>query len=144
MPTYLYWRLLRVFHRIASTAQRASPSVSQNFYEKGRKLCAVEAYPLFAMNVTVLRNDAMLKRITESVRISHVNALTVVGALMTLTDFTLSNVRRFCSSMGNKDNFLKFWLRWIYATIHRNVDHVIKRLAQNIRSQKRISLECNL
>ena len=30
-----------------------------------------------------------------------VNALTAVGALMTPTDFTLSNARRFYSSMGN-------------------------------------------
>ena len=30
-----------------------------------------------------------------------VNALTTVGALMTLTDFILSNARRFYSSMGN-------------------------------------------
>ena len=30
-----------------------------------------------------------------------VNALTAVGALMTLTDFTLSNARRFYSLMGN-------------------------------------------
>ena len=29
------------------------------------------------------------------------NALTAVGALMTLKDFTLSNTRRFYSSMGN-------------------------------------------
>ena len=29
------------------------------------------------------------------------NALTAVGALMTLIDFTLSNARRFYSSMGN-------------------------------------------
>ena len=29
-------------------------------------------------------------------------ALTAVGALMTLTDFTLSNSRRFYSSMGNR------------------------------------------
>ena len=29
------------------------------------------------------------------------NALTAVGALMTLTDFNLSNGRRFYSSMGN-------------------------------------------
>ena len=28
-------------------------------------------------------------------------ALTAVGALMTLIDFTLSNARGFCSSMGN-------------------------------------------
>ena len=30
-----------------------------------------------------------------------INALTAVGALMTLLDFTLSNARRFYSSMGN-------------------------------------------
>ena len=30
------------------------------------------------------------------------NALTVVGALMTLIDFTLSDARRFYSSMGNR------------------------------------------
>ena len=30
-----------------------------------------------------------------------INALTAVGALMTLIDFTLSNARRFYSSMGN-------------------------------------------
>ena len=30
-----------------------------------------------------------------------VNALTAVGALMTLIDLTLSNARRFYSSMGN-------------------------------------------
>ena len=29
------------------------------------------------------------------------NALTAIGALMTLIDFTLSNARRFYSSMGN-------------------------------------------
>ena len=29
------------------------------------------------------------------------NALTAVGALMTLKDFVLSNARRFYSSMGN-------------------------------------------
>ena len=32
---------------------------------------------------------------------SNLNALTTVGALMTLIDFTLSNARRFYSSMGN-------------------------------------------
>ena len=31
----------------------------------------------------------------------HFKALTAVGALMTLINFTLSNVRRFYSSMGN-------------------------------------------
>ena len=31
----------------------------------------------------------------------YLNALTAVGALMTLIDFTLSNARRFYSSMGN-------------------------------------------
>ena len=31
-----------------------------------------------------------------------INALTAVGALMTLIDFTLSNARRFYSSMGNR------------------------------------------
>ena len=30
-----------------------------------------------------------------------INALTAVGELMTLIDFTLSNARRFYSSMGN-------------------------------------------
>ena len=30
------------------------------------------------------------------------NALTAVGALMTLVDFTLSNARRFYSSMTNR------------------------------------------
>ena len=30
-----------------------------------------------------------------------IDALTAVGALMTLTDFTLSNARRFYSLMGN-------------------------------------------
>ena len=31
----------------------------------------------------------------------RINALTAVGALMTLIDFTLSNASRFYSSMGN-------------------------------------------
>ena len=31
----------------------------------------------------------------------NVNALTAVGVLMTLIDFTMSNARRFYSSMGN-------------------------------------------
>ena len=31
----------------------------------------------------------------------YINALTTVGALMTLIDFTLSNARRFYSSMEN-------------------------------------------
>ena len=31
----------------------------------------------------------------------QLNALTAVGALMTLIDFTLSNARRFYSSIGN-------------------------------------------
>ena len=35
------------------------------------------------------------------VRYLHFNALTAVGALMTLIDFTLSNTRGFYSSMGN-------------------------------------------
>ena len=33
--------------------------------------------------------------------ITLINALTAVGALVTLRDFTLSNARRFYSSMGN-------------------------------------------
>ena len=33
--------------------------------------------------------------------VASVNALTAVGALMALIDFTLSNARRFYSSMGN-------------------------------------------
>ena len=33
--------------------------------------------------------------------LATLNALTAVGALMTLLDFTLSNVRRFYLSMGN-------------------------------------------
>ena len=35
------------------------------------------------------------------IRHAILNALTAVGALMTLIDFTLSNARRFYSSMGN-------------------------------------------
>ena len=39
----------------------------------------------------------------ETLKIDHfsVNALTAVGAFMTPIDFTLSNARRFNSSMGN-------------------------------------------
>ena len=36
----------------------------------------------------------------RKVAFSGIDALTAVGALMTLTDFTLSNARLFFSSMG--------------------------------------------
>ena len=45
-----------------------------------------------------------MKEAFPSLKVSHIlpfNALTAVGALMTLIYFTLSNARRFYWSMGN-------------------------------------------
>ena len=42
-------------------------------------------------NLTINKDD----------KIKVLNALTAVGTLMTLIDFTVSNVRRFYSSIGN-------------------------------------------
>ena len=55
--------------------------------------------------VLMLVSGRFHREITSLVFVSLVktrlNALTAVGALMTLIDFTLSNARRFYSSMGN-------------------------------------------
>ena len=48
-----------------------------------------------------MKSLASLEKIKTNL-VRMLNALTAVGALMTLIDFTLSNVRRFYSSMGNR------------------------------------------
>ena len=47
------------------------------------------------------KQNELLPNVELSLKWWLINALTAVGALMTLIDFILSNTRRFYSSMGN-------------------------------------------
>ena len=72
---------------------------------KGRIVVLALVLALMLALVLMLASDRFHGEISSLVFVSLVktrlNALTAVGALMTLIDFTLSNARRFYSSMGN-------------------------------------------